>query len=601
MTPVEQIKSRLSVVDVVSSYVKLVRAGSNFKAPCPFHSERTPSFFVSPTRDSWHCFGCGIGGDQFQFVMQIEGMDFREALRMLADRAGVELRPENPKERDERTRLLGLLELAVQFYEAGLKRYPAVEAYLAKRGVASESIKQFRLGYAPPESVGWRAFADFAIKKGYTPEELEKTGLAIQKQSNHVSSFNFQDSGYYDRFRNRIMFPITDASSRVIGFGGRVFDELVKAQHNDDVALAKYINTPQTQLYDKSAVLYAFDKAKTAIRKENNCIVVEGYMDALMAHQAGTAHVVAASGTALSQRQLIMLRRLCDKIQLSFDMDMAGENATRRSIDLALEMGFDVKAMMLATGKDPADLVAMDPALWQKTAAEATDIISYFLTKALQRFDVRTLDGKRGISSSVLPLVARLPREVDKAHWVSHVASRLGVREESVWQDLKKENPRSPTNTYQTLSKPMPHSAVLKERTRARMLEERVLGLLFTYGTVEAPALSEELFQSEDAKTLYQARLKASDINAVLATVQDERLRTLANQLMFETEALVSPEQATAELASCAAELGRERVKEKLEQLTYDIRKAEEAGNEQQVGVLVDEFGVLSKELTKIS
>src|SRR3989344_5783300 len=259
MTPVEQIKSRLSVVDVVSSYVKLIRAGSNFKAVCPFHSEKSPSFFVSPARDVWHCFGCGVGGDQFRFVMQIENVDFREAHRILADRAGVQLRLENPKERDLHARLFDLLELATKFYEQELTRYPTVGTYLTTRGVISDTMQKFRLGYAPPESVGWRAFTEYALKKRYKLEELEKAGLSIRKQT---------------------------------------ASELKKTSEEDVVA--KYINTPQTPLYDKSAVLYAFDKAKMAIRKENGCVIVEGYMDAIMAHQAGTAHVVAVSGTALT-------------------------------------------------------------------------------------------------------------------------------------------------------------------------------------------------------------------------------------------------------------------------------------------------------------
>ncbi|TSC69213.1 MAG: DNA primase [Parcubacteria group bacterium Gr01-1014_70] len=597
MTPVEQIKSRLSVVDVVSSYLKLVRAGSNFKAVCPFHSEKSPSFFVSPARDVWHCFGCGVGGDQFRFVMQIEGVDFREALRILADRAGVELVAQNPQERNERARLFALLELATRFYQQELKRHPEVEAYLTKRGVSDESIQKFQLGYAPPEASGWRAFTEHALKNGYKLEELEKAGLSIRKQA---SSFKFQVSGYYDRFRNRIMFPITDASSHVVGFGGRIFSAEGGPASDGDASMetvAKYINTPQTPLYDKSAVLYAFDKAKVAIRKENSCVVVEGYMDALMAHQAGTEHVVAVSGTALTHRQLTLVRRLCDKISMSFDMDAAGEMATRRSIDLALGMGFDVRAMALPSGKDPADLVAKDPATWRETVTGATDIISYFLTKAFLRYDSRTLEGKRGITASVLPLVARLPREVDKAHWVSHIASRIGVRDEAVWQDLAKESPRSSSlESKPSLPKQQP-----KEQTRARILEERILGLLYSYGPLRFPAVPENLFMSDDIKALRYALVGSPDVRSSLASFTEERLRAFANRLIFETEMVVAEDKAEAEYMSCIADLRRERLKEKLEQLTYDIRKAEDAGNAQQVSMLADEFSLLSRELTQIS
>ena len=396
------------------------------------------------------------------------------------------------------------------------------------------------------------------------------------------------------------MFPISDANGHIVGFGGRIFDTLQHATSNiqkgEEVAAAKYINTPQTPLYYKSTVLYAFDKAKMAIRKENSCIVVEGYMDALMAHQAGTEQVVAVSGTALTNRQLTLLRRLCDKISMSFDMDMAGELATRRGIDLALEMGFDVRALSLPSGKDPADLVAHDAALWRNTVEGAVDIISYFLTKSFGRYDSRTLEGKRGIIASVLPFVARLPREVDKAHWVGHIASRIGVREDAVWQDLGKESRHNQTNVKES-------SAVIppKERTRTRILEERILGLFCTYGFSRFPVVPEELFLSEEVKTLFSLLKGSTDVRGTLANLPQEQLRTFANQLIFETEMLVAQEGAEAEYASCAEELRRERVKEKLEQLTHDIRRAEETGNTQQVSLLADEFSSLSRQLAHIS
>ena len=567
--------------------------------------------------------GGGGGGDQFRFVMQIENVDFREALRVLAERVGVELRPENPNERNERDRLFHVLELAAKFYEAGLKRYPDVEAYLLRRGVAKETMQTFRLGYAPPETASWRAFTEYALKKGCKQEELIKAGLAIQKQQDAnlgSTHYSLQTTHSYDRFRNRIMFPIADANGRVIGFGGRIFstkggsasggdtpqNENIKTNSSEtgDTIPAKYINTPQTPLYDKSAVLYAFDKAKMAIRKENNCVIVEGYMDAIMAHQAGTAHTVAVSGTALTNRQLTMLRRLCDKVSMSFDMDAAGEMATRRSIDLALEMGFDVKALSFSEGKDPADLVAKDPVLWQNAVSSGVDVISYFLTKALGRFNSRTLEGKRGITASVLPLVARLPQEVDKAHWVGRVATQLGVPETAVWQDVAKEAARfrsSGSSFSQAGAAEQPRTPVAQERTRMRRLEERMMGLLCTYGVARFPAASAALFLSDDTQALFSALRGSADGRAAIASLPEERLRAFANQLIFETEVLTPEENADAEFASCTVELRREGVKGKLEQLTYDIKKAEEAGNAQQVSVLVDEFSSLSRELTKIS
>ncbi len=593
MSPAEQIKSRLSITDVVSGYLKLARAGSNFKAVCPFHSEKTPSFFVSPARDSWHCFGCQKGGDIFTFVMEIESVVFREALQILAQRAGVELQRENNQDRDERSRLFALMECAVQFYETHRARFPAVGTYLEKRGVKPETIAKFRIGYAPPETSGWRQFTEYALKKGYTLKELEKSGLIIKKQS---PSYELRVTSY-DRFRNRIMFPIAEPQGRVVAFGGRIFDVLRDSASGQrgsagGEAPAKYINSPQTVLYDKSRILYAFDKAKMAIRREDACVVVEGYMDAIMAHQAGTEHAVAISGTAMTNHQLTLLRRLCGNIVLSFDMDDAGESATRRSIDLGLDMGFDVKAIAMPSGKDPADLVQSDPDAWRRAAAEAADIISYFLQKAQVRHTAQTIEGKRAISNSVLPLIARLRREVEKAHWVSVLSSRLGVREESVWEDMRRS-----TSSQPVLRQPVREADqrnASNSRSRAELLEDRILGIVYAHQISIPAGVTESFFRSEPHRALFSA------FPCAVANIKNSELQQLLSRLVFEAEMLVSAENAAAECAACIGELEREHTKTKLEQLTHDIRQAEEAGNEQQLPQLIEEFRETSKQLASM-
>lgn len=599
MTPVEQIKARLSVVDVVSSYLKLARAGSNFKAVCPFHSEKSPSFFVSPARDVWHCFGCNRGGDQFRFVMEIEGVEFREALGILANRAGVELQREDPKERDERARLLALLEEITTFYEESLQRDAQVSAYLISRGVKPETIAKFRIGYAPPESITWRACVEFALQKGYTLQELEKSGLSIRKQQ---SSPNVQLSNYYDRFRNRIMFPIADSSGRTVGFGGRIFEPRMRASHDENAApSAKYINTPQTTLYDKSRILYAFDKAKMAIRKENKSIVVEGYMDAVMAHQAGTEHTVAVSGTALTQPQLVMLRRLGDGLITAFDMDNAGESATRRSIDLALSMGFDVRAVSMP-GKDPADIVKENPATWQNLVESAGHVVAYFLDKLSSRVDIKSLEGRREVSRILYPLIGIVPQETEKAHWIGVVASRLGVREEAVWQDIARGGYKTgAAHGEGELSKHL--SGVLSsERTRSKILQERILGILLTHGISTSPVLTEHLFSDPQCQSIFAAIVThgSQGPSAVHTALRTDELQTYADRLVFETEMLVSKAKAEGEYAACVSELNREIVRNDLERLTADIRVAEKAGNDQQVTQLTEEFRDASKKLTSV-
>ncbi|OGZ45265.1 MAG: DNA primase [Candidatus Ryanbacteria bacterium RIFCSPHIGHO2_01_FULL_48_27] len=581
-SPVEQIKARLSVADVVGSYLKLVRAGANFKAVCPFHNEKTPSFYVSPARDVWHCFGCGKGGDQFRFVMDIEGVDFKEALDILAKRASVELVYEDPRERDERLRLFAILEETAKFYELNLSRSATVRDYLVKRGVSEESVKSFRLGFSLPEATGWRTLLEHLQKKGFIPPEIEKVGLLIKNPKAQSAAHL-----YYDRFRNRIIFPIADFNGRIIGFGGRIFG-------NATDTVAKYINSPQTVLYDKSRVLYAFDKAKLEVRKSNTAILVEGYMDALMVHQAGTTNAVAVSGTALTPYQLQGLKRLCDKLLMSFDMDEAGESATRRSIDMALEAGFDVKVIAVKE-KDPADVIKENPAVWLEAVEQSKDVISFFLERSLEKFDARTIEGKRSIARSVLPLVAKIPQEIDKAHWVAKIAQALGIKDEAVWQDLKKiKSPHVFAAARQDLGVNAP-----PQKSRLQVLEERLLGLLFARPLEVAEKLNADMFSLPAHKKLY-TDLAASErseegYRTSFANMPPE-YQTLANRFIFEAE-VTGFAGIDEEVGACVQEIEREQLKGRLEGLSDRIRKAELSGNTAELGTLVAEFSDASRRL----
>ena len=296
LSQTEEIKSRVDIVDLIQSYIKLDKAGINYKAVCPFHSEKTPSFFVTPSRQRWHCFGgCSEGGDIFTFVQKIEGVDFPEALEILAKRAGIQLTREDPKLSSERKRLYDICEVATKYFEKQFKENGAVEKYMKDRGVSDETLRSFRVGFAPD---GWRNLMAHLLEKGFRAEDAERAGLAIKIQNQSRSSQS--QNPFYDRFRGRIIFPIADGTGRIIGFGGRIFEAGTK-QNSAVSTEAKYINSPQTPIYDKSRVLYAFDKAKQEIRKQNVCILVEGYMDTIMSHQAGFTNTVAVSGTALTE------------------------------------------------------------------------------------------------------------------------------------------------------------------------------------------------------------------------------------------------------------------------------------------------------------
>src|SRR3989338_6719180 len=324
MTSVEQIKSRLNIADVVQGYVKLQKAGVNFKANCPFHQEKTPSFFVSPARESWHCFGCSRGGDMFSFVMEIEGVGFLDSLKIVGLKAGVEITPLDRKDKGEKEHLHELMDSAKKFFEARLKEDSRVIDYLKSRGVTGETAKKFGIGFAP---LGWRNLHDFLKLKNYSGLEMEKAGLTIK-------SSGPQGSGYYYRFRNRIMFPITNSSGLTVGFSGRIVPWDAEAEK-----AGKYINSPQTVLFDKSKLLYGFDKAKTEMRKQDMCVLVEGQMDVVMSHQAGIENTVAVSGTALTHEQLNLIKRLTQNIVMAFDKDAAGVGAASRGIELAFENG----------------------------------------------------------------------------------------------------------------------------------------------------------------------------------------------------------------------------------------------------------------------
>jgi len=291
-SPTDQIKERLGIVDVVGAYLTLEKAGNNLKAKCPFHNEKTPSFFVSPSRNTFYCFGCGEKGDIFTFVERFEGLDFRGALKVLSEKAGVPITFESQTVRDERTRIYDVMKEAVSYFELTLKNEGKVKNYLSERGLTTGTVQRFQLGYAKSE---WNALSDQLIKKGYSEKEIEKAGLIKLSDSERPRDKNTYKERYYDRFRGRIMFPIADASGRVIAFSGRLFPE--------EDGNAKYINSPETVLFNKSKVLYGYDKAKHTIRKANFSIVVEGQMDLLMSHQSGFPNTVALSGTALTLSQ----------------------------------------------------------------------------------------------------------------------------------------------------------------------------------------------------------------------------------------------------------------------------------------------------------
>jgi DNA primase len=423
----EQIKDRLPIADIISSYIKLDRAGANFKGRCPFHNEKTPSFMVSPERNSYYCFGCQAKGDIFTFVQEFEKVDFKEALKILADRAGVVLEtyqaPEAKKEEDEKDRLRKVMDTAASYYEEALKEDDKGMEYLKGRGLEVATIHEWRLGSTRS---GWSNLYEHLKGKGYLDGDIEMAGLA--KKGNH---------GYYDRFRARIIFPIFDPQGKVVAFTGR-FKEWQKEEEKE--ASAKYLNSPDTMLFDKSRTLYGYHKAKPAISKWKFTLLVEGQMDLLMCHQAGFGNTVATSGTALTKQQLEMLTRFSKNLLIVYDGDKAGVEAARRAWALALTLGMDVKMALMPGGTDPADLIQKDLVTFKAAIKKGVHIVEFYL-RALM---ARNLSGRAlglEVEKEILPYVKAIESAIDQAHFISLIASRTGIKEEALMQALKKAVP----------------------------------------------------------------------------------------------------------------------------------------------------------------
>ena len=412
---VEQIKEKLSIEEIVGSYIKLERAGNNFKARCPFHNEKTPSFFVSPDRGSYYCFGCGAKGDIFTFVQEFEGIDFIGALKLLADRAGVTIEQFIPKVDDKRERIYSLLESTTLFLEKNLSSEEIPLEYLKKRGLTEKTIKEWRIGFVRDE---WRSIYEYLKSKGYTDDEMLRAGVIKTEGQNT-----------YDRFRGRIMFPIFDTAGRVIAFSGRIL--------HDDGKSAKYLNSPQTEVFDKSKTLYGLDKAKHSIRKFDFSILVEGQMDIIMSHQAGFTNTVASSGTALTIEHLTILKRISNKIIMSFDSDNAGAKAAERGWILALSLGMDVKIAAIPDGFDPADLILKDKEKFKEVLKNSIHLIDFILNRIISEItDKKKLWPE--IKKRVLPYVYLLSTETEKGRYVAKIADIVGTKEEYVMEDLNK-------------------------------------------------------------------------------------------------------------------------------------------------------------------
>lgn len=423
MNPKDQVKENLSIIDVVSTYIRLEKSGAQFRARCPFHNERTPSFYVSPERKSFHCFGCQVHGDIFTFVEKIENIPFIEALKILADRAGVSLRDAQKNKED--TRLITLLKDATEHFEKNLTTSPEAKQYLAERGITDETIKTFHIGYAKNE---WRDLFTYLASRGYSPEEMEQSGVMIQALDS-----NGKVKGWYDRFRGRIMFPIRNVSGATVGYSGRIMPALV----DPTVAQGKYVNTPETALYHKSKILFGYDTAKKEMSQSKSVVVVEGQMDLCMSYQAGVHNTVAVSGTAFTDEHIHIIKRFCDTVVLSFDTDTAGQNALKKTALLCLFGGLDVYVVGDIVTKDPADLIKENTSAWIEAVKNKRHVIEVMLGVILQNEKDSRIQGQK-IVSDVLPFVRAIQSPIDRAHFIKVIGQKASIPESTLLEELSR-------------------------------------------------------------------------------------------------------------------------------------------------------------------
>ncbi|MFA4833856.1 MAG: DNA primase [Patescibacteria group bacterium] len=431
MDQVEEIKSRLDIVEIIREYIPLKPAGINFRALCPFHREKSPSFIVSSEKQIWHCFGCGRGGDVFSFLMEIEGLGFAEVLRNLAPRAGVTLKRQDPKLTSQRNRLLDIMEATVNYYHKALEREEAksVRQYLAGRGLRDETIGSWQIGYSPDS---WDDLINLLRGKGYSENEIFLAGLSTKKDNS---------ARFYNRFRDRIMFPIFDASGAAVAFSARV-----RSEKEGEEKMGKYINSPATMIYDKSRILFGLDKAKMAIKNEDLAIIVEGQMDIITAHQNNFKNVVASSGTALTGEQIKLLKRYTNNIALGFDMDQAGQMASDRGIREALAAEMNIKVIIIPSGKDPDECIRNNPENWAAAVKEAKPIMQYYFDKIFFGLNLEEVGDKRRAAKEILPILFKLGSRIEQDFWLKKLAEKIEVEEnilrETLMNMAKKESRR---------------------------------------------------------------------------------------------------------------------------------------------------------------
>ena len=577
----EEIKQKTDIVALVNEYVPLKKAGRNYKALCPFHGEKTPSFMVSPDRQIFKCFGCSEGGDAFEFVKKMEGLEFGETVRKLAKRAGVQLKEYAPSGLEKKKdAVYSINQTATDLYNYLLTKHKAGKAaldYLHARKISDLSIKKYQLGYAPEKG---DIAVSFLLKKGFNTEVINLAG----------HSYSYSGGKMLDRFRGRVVFPIKDTQGRVLGFSARALGSREP----------KYLNSPDTLVFNKSKSLYGIDLAKSEISKNKTAVLVEGNLDVISSYQSGVKNVVAPLGTALTERQVEILRRFSDNLLIAFDTDFAGNAAARRGIELAEEAGFSVKVVDLGEGKDPDDTIRKDPNVWKNKIKEAVSVYDFILDSSIKRWGLDA-DGKKKIAREILPVIAKLPDKIAQDHYVQKIAAKLSVSEDAVRSDLKKYSVSNPLETKESSEEdeksPVKTSKIL-------LLEEYLLALIIQTGVLPKE-IDEKFFSQPEAKNLYLVIKKHYDtegkikLKKLSETIPENVLKIYDQAILYDVgeEIVDYRDEAQKEIYSCTQRIKELNLRTRLKRLGLEIKQAEVADESKKLKGLTEEFRDLSLQL----
>ena len=562
----ELIKEKLDVVDFIRGYLNLQPAGKNFKACCPFHKEKTPSFMVSPERQSWHCFGCGAHGDVFGFLMQHENLEFGEALRVLAEKTGVELRRLNPGEYKIAGLLYEINSVAMDFFKKSLQGFARGKKYLEERGLTQNTIEEFDIGWAPAEA---EALSLHFLNSNYKPEDIIRAGLAVKTDRGML----------LDRFRGRIMFPIHNHLGKVVGFTGRILPQY------EGEGIGKYINSPESPIFNKSKLLYGFFKSKNVIKETGAAFLVEGQMDFLMSWQAGVRNAVASSGTALTSDHLHLLRRVCDELILSFDSDDAGSTAMERAIDLAESSDFNVKVVVLDDVKDPAEAVQKDPKILSEGIAHARPAMQFYFDKYLPKSGLLDYSRREELRALrvVLGKLKVIASPVARNSWLNELSRRTGVAEKVLTEEMERiEVRKEVSGTANEGGENSNQDFHIKKYSRRELIGERLLGMAVARNNFSILEDFKEYladFHKRSFEILKKGGRRSDDMD----------LDEIINLII-----LGSKDLKDEEAEQLKRELMKEFIKERKNVLTAMVKRAEQEGDEAGLASALEELNKLS-------